>query len=146
MGVYVTLCIKRGERAARTSALVNSGYEAEEPELHVPLALAKRLSFSLEALRGERYRVVGADTLAYVLGQVEVKLVLEDRETPWLTARAVSVPGEHEVLISDVARRSPGDRDRRAPLRSLEVERPTLSATPTAEPDSTSMVPLLDNL
>jgi len=34
MGVYVTLCIKRGERAARTSALVNSGYEAEEPELH----------------------------------------------------------------------------------------------------------------
>ncbi len=101
MGVYVPLCIKRGERAARTSALVNSGYEAEEPELHVPLALAKKLSFSLEALRGERYRVVGADTLAYVLGQVEVKLVLEDRETPWLTARAVSVPGEHEVLISD---------------------------------------------
>ena len=55
----------------------------------------------MEALRGERYRIVGADTLAYVLGQVEVKLVFEDRETPWLTARAVSVPGEYEVLISD---------------------------------------------
>jgi hypothetical protein len=101
VGVYVLLSVRKGDRAARTSALVNSGYEAEEPELHIPLALAKKLSFSLEALRGERYRVVGADTVAYVLGQVEVKLELEDRETPWLTARAVSVPGEHELLISD---------------------------------------------
>lgn len=101
MGVYVLLSVRKGDRAARTSALVNSGYEAEEPEVHIPLALARRLSFSLEALKGERYRVVGADTVAYVLGQVEVKMELEDRETPWVTARAVSVPGEYEVLISD---------------------------------------------
>lgn len=68
MRVYVLLSIREGERAAKTSALVYSGYEADEPELHILLALAKKLSFSLEALRGERYRVVGADTVAYMLG------------------------------------------------------------------------------
>jgi len=80
---------------------VNSGYESDVPEIHIPLLLARRLGFSLEHLRAEHYRVVGSEVATYVLGYVEVKVVAEDRESEWVRARAVSVPGEWEVLIGD---------------------------------------------
>jgi hypothetical protein len=44
MRVYVLLSIGEGG-AAKTSVLVNSGYEADELKLHIPLALAKKPSF-----------------------------------------------------------------------------------------------------
>ena len=34
-------------------------------------------------------------------GYVDVKVVTEDKESEWVRARAVSVPGELEVLLSD---------------------------------------------
>ncbi len=84
-----------------TVALVNSGYESEIPEIHLPIPLARKLGFLLEHLKAERYRVVGSETTTYILGHVEVKAVTEDRESEWVKARAVSVPGEMEVLLSD---------------------------------------------
>jgi len=54
MGVRVLVEIKRNNRVVNSAALVNSGYEADEPELHVPLALARVLGFKLEGLKGER--------------------------------------------------------------------------------------------
>ena len=42
-----------------TVALVNSGYESDIPEIHLPLSLARELGLPLERLRAERYRVVG---------------------------------------------------------------------------------------
>ncbi len=50
-----------------TSAFVNSGYEVVEPEIHIPIPLARRLGLSLERVRAERYRVIGSETTAYVL-------------------------------------------------------------------------------
>ncbi|RLG70137.1 MAG: hypothetical protein DRO11_06655 [Methanobacteriota archaeon] len=35
------------------------------------------------------------------MNHVEVRVVTEDRETGWVRAKAVSVPGEAEVLLSD---------------------------------------------
>ena len=52
-------------------------------------------------MRAERYRVVGSEVAMYVLGYVEVKVVAENGESEWVRARAVSVPGEWEVLIGD---------------------------------------------
>ena len=101
MVVRVRIEIKRGDRVIETAAVANSGYEAEVPELHLPLALARQLGTSLHALSGESYRVVGGSTHAYVLGEVLVRVVAEDRYSDWVKARAVSVPGEHEVLLSD---------------------------------------------
>ena len=101
MGVRVRIRIKANGKQIDTAALVNSGYESEDPEIHIPLALAKRLGFSLEKLSSEKYRVVGSDVHAYILGNVEVRIVVEDKETPWVKARAVMVPGEYEVLLGD---------------------------------------------
>jgi hypothetical protein len=99
--VRVRVEVKPGDRAVEAAAVANSGYEAEAPELHLPLALARRLDVSLHALPGESYRVVGGSTHAYVLGEVLIRAVAEDRRSDWVRARAVSVPGEHEVLLSD---------------------------------------------
>jgi len=54
---------------------VNSGYESEEAEVRIPLALARRLGHSLERLRAKRYRTVGHEVSAYVLGRVEVRVI-----------------------------------------------------------------------
>jgi len=101
MVVRVVVEIKRGDKVIESSALVNSSYEAEEPELHIPIALARTLGFNLESLRGERYRVVGAEVTTYILGNVLVRVKTEDRSTEWINAKAVTVPGEYEVILSD---------------------------------------------
>jgi len=85
----------------KTAAVANSGYETETPELHLPLALARRLGIPLHVLPSESYKVVGGSTHIYVLGEVLVRVIAEDRCSDWVRARAVSVPGEHEVLLSD---------------------------------------------
>ena len=48
MGVRVKLKIKLNNIEVQTSGLVNSGYESDEPEIHIPLALAKKFGFSME--------------------------------------------------------------------------------------------------
>ena len=101
MVVRVPVELKSDEMILRTVALANSGYEAEEPEVHVPISLAKKLGFKLESIRGERYGVVGAEVTAYILGEVMLRAKTEDRESSWIRARAVTVPGEYEVILSD---------------------------------------------
>ena len=98
MGVRVKIVVKHCENSAETTALANSGYEAEKPEIHIPLALARRLGFRLEELKEERYRVIGSEISAYILGEVSVSL--KDYNN-WIGATAVSVPGEFEVVMSD---------------------------------------------
>ena len=93
--------LKSGDREVCSSALVNTGYEGVRPEVHIPLALAKRLGFSLEDARSEKYAVVGGEVTAFRLGQVSVNLDAEVvRES--VLAEVVCVPGEHEVIINDV--------------------------------------------
>ncbi|RLG84879.1 MAG: hypothetical protein DRO39_06915 [Thermoprotei archaeon] len=70
-------------------------------EIHVPIALARRLGFALEGLRSERYRVVGSEVVTYVLGTVGVRVLTGDRSSRWVSARAVSVPRGYEVILSD---------------------------------------------
>lgn len=101
MGVRVAVELKRGGKAATTPAVANTGYETEEPEIHLPLALARDLGFELKGLRGERYRVVGSEVTTFPLGEVEVRAVAEDAASKLVKAKAVMVLDEHEVILSD---------------------------------------------
>jgi len=101
LGVRVKLRIRSNNKSIITAALVNSGYESDVPEIHVPLALARRLGLGLEGVVSERYRVVGSDVSAYILGTVKISVITEDKESPEIEVRAVMVPGEYEVLLSD---------------------------------------------
>jgi len=89
MDVRVIVEIKYNGKVVETSALVNSGYESDEPELHIPLALARILGFKLGTLRGERYKVVGSEVTTYILGEVWVRVKTEDKVTEWIKAKAV---------------------------------------------------------
>lgn len=44
---------------------------------------------------------MGAEVTAYILGEVMLRAKTEDRESNWIRARAVMVPGEYEVILSD---------------------------------------------
>jgi len=101
MGVRVQLKIRLNNVEIKTSGLANSGYESDEPEIHIPLALARKLGFGMEKMTSQKYRVVGSDVNAYRLGKVRVQVITEDKETPPIEAIAVMVPGEYEVLLSD---------------------------------------------
>lgn len=101
MVITIPIEVKRNNESISTSALVNSGYESEQPEIHIPLALARRLGFKLEYVRSEKYKVVGAEVSTYIIGEVYVRINTEDRVTEWIRSRAVCVLGEYEVIISD---------------------------------------------
>lgn len=101
MGVGVAIELKRGGKVVTAPALANTGYETEEPEVHLPLALARDPNFELKELRGERYKVVGSEVITFPLGEVEVRAVAEGAGSKWVKARAVMVPDEYEVILSD---------------------------------------------
>jgi hypothetical protein len=100
MGVRVRVRLRSEGREELSSALVNTGYEGVRPEVHVPLALARRLGYSLEGARSERYAVVGGEVTAFRLGQVRVSLDVEPPRGEVL-AEAVCALGEYEVIIND---------------------------------------------
>ena len=99
MGVRVRVEIRHGDKVAETTALANSGYESDKPEVHIPRRLAELLG--LGPGRSEVYRVVGGEVNVWRLGGVMVRVVTQDRKSRWVEAEAVLAEGEHEVLLSD---------------------------------------------
>ena len=104
MAVRLRVALRRpgSPRVVETSALVNSGFEADMPQLVLPTALARELGFNVEeAPLGAVTVCGGAELPMRVLGVVEVRVVVPDRATGWTRAVAVSVGREEEVLLSD---------------------------------------------
>jgi len=101
MVVRVPVEVRYIDKSLATSTLVNSGYEADEPEIHLPLSFIQRLGIKHEEAISERYKVVGAEVSTRILGYVEVRMNLEGKTAGWIKTRAVMVPGEYEVIISD---------------------------------------------
>jgi len=128
----VRIRLRSGDREVCSSALVNTGYEGVRPEVHVPLALARRLGLSLEDVRGEKYAVVGGEVTAFKLGRLSVSLDMEAARGSVL-ADAVCVPGEHEVIINDALAEELGI-EIIAPRRGLWRVRGDERARESAEP------------
>mgnify|MGYP001773257820 CR=1 FL=1 len=87
-----------------TSALVNSGFEVDTPQILIPIKLAKELDLysKLIEARIESYATVAGPVRVYVLpSSLEVWLVEPDRETDKVVCDAVISDTEAEVLISD---------------------------------------------
>ncbi|MCC6022795.1 MAG: hypothetical protein LM560_06795 [Desulfurococcaceae archaeon] len=101
MGVRVRIKLRYKSREVITSALVNTGYEGITPEIHLPLALARRLGYSFENVRIERYVVVGGEVNVLRLGQVYITLDVEGFNRDVL-ANVICTPGEYEVIVNDV--------------------------------------------
>jgi len=90
------------ERTIETSAQVNTGYlsgNAMLPEIYLPLSLAKRLGFNVERARRDIYAIMCGRVEVFILGDVEVQVVVPDRDTPWVKAVAITVPGGRSYAI-----------------------------------------------
>ena len=108
MAVRVKLKIKTAKgrfigRAVETIALVNSGYEVEEPELLIPIRLAEELGLwpPPELLMESCVTPAGIARLYSVPHAIDVYLVTEDRTTGPIPCNLMISEYEREVLISD---------------------------------------------
>jgi len=94
----------RPVREARVVALVNSGFEADTPQILIPVRLARELdlySRIMEA-RIESYGTVAGPIRMYVLpSSVEVWVDEPDAESPRVVCDTLISDTEVEVLISD---------------------------------------------
>lgn len=104
MAIRVKVLIKnpRTNIQIETSALVNSGYETQMPEIHIPLTLARKLGFDVEKSSIGTITLCGQIEIpTRILGVVHVKVIVQDKETNWVNAIATSIGRESEVLLSD---------------------------------------------
>ena len=104
MAIRIRIAIRRlgSTDEVETTALVNSGYEVEVPEIHLPTPLARKLGFNVEEASLGTITLCGSfEAPLRMLGMVEVRVITEDRSTEWIRALATSIGREAEVLLSD---------------------------------------------
>jgi hypothetical protein len=105
VAVRVRLRVSRGGSGVEVVALVNSGYEADSPQLMVPVALAKVLGLwpPPPDSREEVFETAGGPARVWVVrGSAEVRVVAEGAESRGVVVDLVISPHVDEPLISDV--------------------------------------------
>jgi hypothetical protein len=105
MAVRVKLRIMRGDSVIETIALINSGYEADSPQLMIPLTLAKTLGTwppppdSREAV----FETAGGPVKVWVIKRgARVRVIASDVESREVEVDLVISPLIDEPLISDI--------------------------------------------
>jgi predicted aspartyl protease len=101
MAVRVRLKIERGGKSIETSALVNTGFETEAPQLLLPEAAARVLGITLKETEEREYLSVGGITKLYLCKSPAKVRVTGKTEGKVVKAQIVVSPFEEEVLISD---------------------------------------------
>ncbi len=103
MAVRVRLRIKGKSREVVTSALINSGFEAEEPQLVIPIVLSGALGLSSADASIEDFSTAGGSRVSgyRVENPIRVELVLDDKPPVETSAYVTVLPGETEAIISD---------------------------------------------
>ena len=104
MAVRVRVRIRSSEMESETSALVNTGFEAEQPEILLPARLAEMLGLyppKSGSLLQEYSVVGGTTTIIKSSERIHVQLLTEDREMSSVQAIPLISDREDEALISD---------------------------------------------
>jgi len=104
MAVRVRLKINAGDKVLLTSALVNSGFETEKPQLMVPVKLAKELGLwppPPDATLVELGTAGGPVRKYLVRDVLKVYAIEDDKTVGPVECDAIISPIEEEVLIND---------------------------------------------
>jgi hypothetical protein len=106
MVVRVKLRLKSriSQQVIETSALVNSGFEAESPQILIPISAARQVSLYPPPMTSSIIEVgtAGGPTRVFLVRDaIDVWVVTSDREFGPKLADVVISPIEEEVLISD---------------------------------------------
>ncbi len=105
MAVRVRLRIMREGKYLDVIALLNSGYEADSPQLMIPVDLARELGLwpPPPLAREEVFETAGGPIRVWVIrNAAEVKVVAGDVESKTVRVDVVVSPLADEPLISDV--------------------------------------------
>ncbi len=103
--VRLRLRSKTSQETIETSALVNSGFEAESPQLLIPIPLARQLSLYPPPLTSSVIEVgtAGGPVRVFLVREaLQAWVVTGDREVGPKLVDVMISPTEEEVLISDV--------------------------------------------
>lgn len=102
MAIRVKVELSYGGRKARVTALANSGYETDEPEILVPKTFAVKNFRVLKRGKFVTYRAVGGQEQKFqVFQKIKVKVVTEDKESKPVEATLVVSDLEDEVILND---------------------------------------------
>ncbi|MFP3238512.1 MAG: hypothetical protein RXQ00_04835 [Caldivirga sp.] len=103
--VRLRLRSKTSQETIETSALVNSGFEAESPQLLIPIPLARQLSLYPPPPTSSVIEVgtAGGPVRVFLVREaLQAWVVTGDREVGPKLVDVMISPTEEEVLISDV--------------------------------------------
>ncbi|MEM4699560.1 MAG: hypothetical protein QXT74_01255 [Candidatus Nezhaarchaeales archaeon] len=106
MGVVVRARVESSASSVETSALANSGYESETPQVMIPIQLAKVLGLwpPGEASWETEYETAGGPLRVWVVPRAcKVRVLAEGAEAPEAVADIVISPLTDEALLSDRA-------------------------------------------
>ncbi len=104
MAVRVRVRIARNGKEIVASALANSGYESETPQVLLPIEAAEILNLwpPEKILEETVFDTAGGPLRVWVASRaVKVKIVVEDIDMPFVEADAVISPIADEILLSD---------------------------------------------
>ena len=103
MGIRVKIRILAGRASATTSALLNSGFESDAPDLCVPLKLAKALGlWPPPAFISEEVDTAGGTTSIYVLDvESRVQLLVGEEVRRDIPCNLLVDPHIDEALLCD---------------------------------------------
>ncbi len=97
------LRVVRGDVVKEVVALVNSGYEADTPQLMIPIDLAKDLGLWPPSGREAVFETAGGPIKVWIVRRgVKVRVLAGDASSKEVDADAVISPLADEALISDV--------------------------------------------
>jgi hypothetical protein len=104
VAVRVRVRIARNGKEIVASALANSGYESETPQVLLPIEAAEILNLwpPEKNLEETVFDTAGGPLRVWVASRaVKVKIVVEDIDMPFVEADAVISPIADEILLSD---------------------------------------------
>ncbi|RLF24993.1 MAG: hypothetical protein DRM97_02675 [Thermoprotei archaeon] len=103
MACRVKIKLKRGDKIIETIALLNSGFESDEPDIIVPTSIAEELDLWPPRPSSTIVLETGGGETAnpYYPDSAELELVLEDREPKKLRVNIIVNPYVDEVALSD---------------------------------------------
>jgi len=102
--VRVRVELRRGDKEVETSALANSGYESETPQVLMPIRVAELLSLwpPTKDVEESVFETAGGPLRVWIVPRaVKVKVVVPDVDTQHVDADAVVSPMADEVMLSD---------------------------------------------
>lgn len=104
MVVRVKIRIVRNEKVVETSALANSGYETETPQLLIPIRVAQLLGLWPPGGEAEEteFETAGGPLRVWIISRAcKVSVLTQDVKSPEIEADIVISPLADEILLSD---------------------------------------------